>query len=293
VTQSLFRQAASWILPHQLFMRYVRNRDRQWQIRTFAPDIGAIRKLVAPNAVFQSIHQGQRCFILCNGPSVREQNLVPLEHEIVISVSNGYHHPDFGTFKPRYHCVPQITYGRVTEDDVVLWFAEMDSKLGDAELFLNYTEEPLVKKHGLFAGRKVHYLFLFEQFDQIPRHTVPDIASSIPAPQSVALMAIMVALYMGFSDLYLLGVDHDHFKTRRYEYFYEPTVLKGKDFSVRADGTVTCLNFDLFQQLLQLWRQYRIIGQIAAANGAHIWNATAGGELDEFPRVKLADIVGG
>lgn len=293
VTDSLFRRTASWILPHQIFLQVVRHRDRLWQIRNSGLGLGAIRKLIANNRVLRSIHEGRRCFILCNGPTVGTQNLLPLANEIVISVSNGYHHPDFLKFQPRYHCVANITRTRLTEDDIVTWFREMDSRLGDAELFLSYTEAAIVKKHGLFAGRKVHYLFLLEPFEQLSNRAIPDLSEAIPAIQSAPIMALMVALYLGCKDMYLLGVEHDHFKTGVYKYFYEPTVLKGKDISVSADGRNLTQYFELFHTLGQLWRQYRIVGEIANANGARIWNATAGGELDEFPRVKLTDIVDG
>jgi hypothetical protein len=44
----------------------------------------------------------------------------------------------------------------------------------------------------------------------------------VPSPQSVTIMALEVALYMGFKNIYLLGCDHDwilHLDTSRH--FYE------------------------------------------------------------------------
>jgi hypothetical protein len=288
--KAMLRRAAGWILPYELFVRLARWRKQRREKR-WGPRTGNIRRLVAPNASLRAIHGGERCFILCNGPTVRRQNLLPLAGEIVISVSNGYHHPDFQKFRPRYHCVPQITYGRVTEDDVVRWFTEMHDNLGDAELFLSITEEPLVRNHGLFKGRKIHYIYLHGALEQRVRNTIPDIAGPMPHVQSVAIMAVMCALYMGFEDIFLLGTEHDHFKTGTYRYFYEPTVLKGKDISTNPDGSLVQHNFDMFQELVRLWSQYRALREIATANGVRIWNATAGGELDEFPRIRLEDVV--
>lgn len=288
--KSLLKRMAGWILPYELFVHldgwHKQRREKRWGWKT-----GNIRRLTAPNSSLKAIHRGQRCFILCNGPTVRRQNLLPLAGEIVISVSNGYHHPDFQKFKPRYHCVPQVTYGQLTEADVVRWFTEMHDNLGHAEIFLSTTEEPLVRRHGLFKGRKIHYIFLHGALEHRARNTVPDIAGPTPHVQSVAIMAIMCALYMGFEDIFLLGTEHDHFKTGTYRYFYEPTVLKGKDISTNPDGSVRQYNFDMFQELVRLWGQYRTLREIAAADGVRIWNATAGGELDEFPRVRLEDVV--
>jgi hypothetical protein len=91
-------------------------------------------------------------------------------------------------------------------------------------------------------------------------------------------------MYMGLDPLYLLGTDHDHFRSGEYKYFYEPTVLRGKDLSVDENGKLRSGWHDELAGLAALWRQYRGIRQIATANGITVFNATAGGELDEFPR---------
>jgi hypothetical protein len=93
-------------------------------------------ELSARNVELRDLHKGQRCFILCNGPSVKRQDISVLRNEHVLSVSSGYQHPDYAAISPAYHFVPQLTYGRLTPDDAITWFREMDSKLGSATLFL-------------------------------------------------------------------------------------------------------------------------------------------------------------
>jgi hypothetical protein len=248
-------------------------------------------ELAAPNALLRGAHAGQRCFVLCNGPSVLKQDLRLLEGELVISVSNGYHHPEFPRFRPRYHCLPQVTYGALTELDVVAWFTEMHEKLGDAELILNYTEEPLVRQHGLFPGRTVRYINLCLDPDAMTSRTISDLSGEIAGVQSVSVLCLMLAMYLGCRSIYLLGTDHDQFKTGEYRYFYEPTLLKGKDPTVAADGRITSSRHDEFQALARLWRQYRVMREIGERNGIAIFNATAGGALDEFPRVQFESLL--
>lgn len=207
-----------------------------------------------------------------------------------MSVTNAYHHTEFSRLRPRYHCVPQISYVKLTEDDVVAWFREMDSCLGDAELFLSSTEEPLVSRHALFQRRTVRYIFFMGGFESLGAR-IPDIAGRMPGVQSVSIMCLSIAMFMGFRQIYLLGTDHDSFLTGEYKYFYEPTVLRDKDLSVDKDGRVLTDRHDDFQGLATLWRQYRALRQIAEANSIEVFNATAGGALDEFPRVPLDSIV--
>jgi hypothetical protein len=282
----------TWVLPYKSYVRLLNRQRRREEAARFEREFGHLQRLAASNTALKGRHQGQRAFILCNGPSTLQQDLQPLAGEVVFSVSSGYLHPDYDSIKPRYHCIPQITYGQVTEQEAVAWFGEMHERTGNAEIFLSATEENFVRKHGLFPGRTIHYLFLHEDFDHLASRNVPDLSTTIPGVQSVPIMGLMLGLYMGFKDLYLLGTEHSEFVTRRYVYSFEPTVLKGKDLSTTPAGEVTTSRYDDFQSLSRLWRQYRTLREIAEANHARIWNATAGGELDEFPRVRLEQVAG-
>jgi hypothetical protein len=285
----VFRNALPFFLHKYLYVT-LPERKRE---RKALPEQNRIRALTIRNAELRDRHRGARCFILCNGPSVKKQNIRPLKDELVISVSSGYHHPDYSEISPAYHCVPQITYGMMTRTDVIAWFREMHDRLGRATLFLNQTEEPLVREENLFSGRDVRYVSLQGPFSQYPANVIPDLTSDIPAVQSVPIMALLIGMYMGASQLYLLGTDHDHFRSGEYIYFYESTVLRGKDVSVDEQGKLRGGWYEEFSGLAALWAQYRSVKQIAIANNVRIFNATAGGELDEFPRVALETLVAG
>ncbi|MGO7205704.1 hypothetical protein ACCT30_31770, partial [Rhizobium ruizarguesonis] len=158
------------------------------------------------------------------------------------------------------------------------------SHLGAAELFLSSTEAELVRKHNLFSGRTVRYLVLGESFDERTSEEIVDISQPVPRVESVPVMALMIAMYLGFKEIILLGVDHDRFLSSTYRYAFDLKVQKGKDFTVNVDGTLTRTLHDEFQQLARLWRQYRAISNIAKANGIRIVNSTPGGALDEYER---------
>ena len=273
------------LMPHGIHVL-----RHKWLSRATTPELVS-RAVLAENAVLHNRHSGQRCFILGNGPSAKQLDLTMLKNENVISVSNGYLHEAYATFAPQYHCVPQITYGKMTRESVVAWFNEMHQKLGNAELFLNETEAELVREYGLFSGRKVHYVTLRESFDELDEREVIDITRPIPRVASVPVLAIMLAMYMGFNEIILLGVDHDHFKTGKYIYAFETRAQKDKDFSVTSEGTVVTPWYDDFQSLARLWRQYRVLREIALANRIAIINATPGGELDEFPRENFETLI--
>ena len=282
IDKKTLQAAANWVLPPNIFRALTQYRPKALYFSIAHSDV------IARNHSLKNRHAGERCFILCNGPSVKMQNIKPLKNETVFSVSSGYLHPDYAEIAPRYHCVPQLTYSeKMTPKIAVDWFTEMHSKLGHAELFLDCQEYDLVQKNRLFGGRDIHFLCMGK--NHFP-NTSTDLTGIIPRSQSVPVMALMIALYMGFKEIYLLGVDHDWFVKKEYHYFYEPGLLKDKDSGVGPGGIIESKLYDDLPMITKLWGQYRAIAQLAKARGVQIYNATHGGMLDEFPRVRLEDI---
>jgi hypothetical protein len=253
-----------------------------------------VKRLIRNNLVYKDIHKGQRCFILCNGPSVKNENLALLKGEIVMSVSQGYNHRDFDTISPKYHCLPQITYGSITKDDVIEYFKVMHTRIGNAELFLNETESELVDKYNLFPNRKVNYVclspFKFKDPYKKTEKGFPDITGIIPGVESVPVLCLMIALYMGFSKIYLLGVDHN-FTDKKYEYAFNENIFKYKHKGVSVDNEIKDNNYHMFYTLTSLWEQYRYIKEMALLNDVDIYNLSPSSELDEFEKCSLEHVV--
>ncbi|WP_137107530.1 hypothetical protein [Azospirillum argentinense] len=241
-------------------------------------------RLAAGNQDLKNRHRGERCFILGAGPSLTGLDLRRLAGETVISVSRTYDLPDFSLIRPRYHCFPTFTRTVMSADDIADLFTAMDPYLGDAELLLSAEEAEIVQRHGLFPKRKVRYLALDPAGILPPPPRLPDLTELLPNVQSVPIMALMIAMYMGFHNIHLLGCDHDEIWSGIYKYAFTPSFTIN-DPSVDTERRVITSTHDLLQNYSLLWRQYRQCRLIAEANGMRITNATAGGRLDEFERV--------
>lgn len=274
-----------WVLPPNIFRLLTYYRPAALWFALAHHDV-----LHANKALFNR-HRGERCFILCNGPSVKQQDIRPLKNDVVFSVSSGYLHHDYAEIRPRYHCIPQITFGKVTPEIAVNWFHEMDEHLGGAELFLDHQEWSLVQEQSLFPKRDVHFVCMGRNHFPSKPTNIEDLAGVIPRVQTVPILVIMIALYMGFREIYLLGADHDWFVKKEYGYFFEPRLLKGLDMGVRPDGTLETSLWDELPAVSKVWAQYRAVKGIAKAHDVTIFNATHGGMLDEFERVCLEDIL--
>lgn len=242
------------------------------------------------NLQLKDKHQGQRCFILCCGPSINTQDLTLLKDEVCISVSNFYVHKDNETIRPKYHCVPDVLVAHAnyfTEEYVINWFHEMDRKINGASILLscNGKDKELVESHKLFTNREINYFSTHGNWQDL--HNVGiDLTRFIFPAQSVSVIALQAAIYMGFKDIYLLGCDHDyllHMYESRHFYEENESVLASQpDYSEWKESTYASVIRDQFY----LWEQYRSLLSYAQEYQINIFNATNGGLLDVFPRVK-------
>lgn len=125
---------------------------------------------------FKKLHTDKRVFILCSGPSLSEHDLKPLERRLTIGLNRS-----FMAFQPAtYHCV-------------------MDHRL--YELYKDELE-------------KTRYLFTFEDRPfGIPVKLLGaegfswDLKEGIYSGYTVSYFALQLAVYLGFKEIYFLGLD--------------------------------------------------------------------------------------
>ena len=279
--RGLARRTAYWTLPPgiQAIIRSRLNRSRTLTSEKLA--------VLQRNRALRNRHAGERCFILATGPSIREQDLTLLQGEICFAVSNFFVHPDFATIQPRYYCVAGY-HEPITEAGWIEWLHEMESATGAATMFFNLNDRERIERNGLFSDRQVHYLQFGASRDEISRRGI-DLARPVLGARSVPVMALEIAIYMGFRHIYLLGCDHDWIlHMNRSSHFYE----EEQHVLVRA-GYNEWFNFDWetdFAHMAALWRQYKTIRLCAESCSAEIYNATPGGLLDVFPRVRYESL---
>lgn len=279
--QQIVKRLAYWTLPAGFNDRIPAARA------VFYALIPGNRRVLKRNRGLRGRHAGSRCFILATGPSIRTQDLKLLKNEFCISVSNFFVHPDYAGIKPAYHCIAPY-HLPITEEGWCAWIKEAAEKTGDATLFFGLSDLKRSQSAGAFSGRSVHYLYCGGAPLFLTKHGV-DLTKQIVGPASVPVMALQVALYMGFKRVYLLGCDHDWvLHLNQSAHFYEE-----KEHVLVKDGYNEWTNFDYeiqFAQQADLWRQYKIMKLIAEFYSAEIFNATPGGLLDVFPRVKYESL---
>lgn len=256
-----------------------------------------LQEKIKKNELFLGRHSGDRCFILATGPSIKEQNLIPLKNEICFAVGQFYLHNDIKTIAPQYYVCPCLhkPFGFDFASDYFRDSFAVNSS--NTEYFLGYNkyEESLynyISSNNIddsniyqinYHGRE----YLSE--DNYNEERMWDITGTPFAVRTVIYMAVQIAVYMGFKEIYLLGCDHDYLQdvTRVSDHHFYPEEKGHSDVEVLSQFT----SEKWFHEYYLRWKDYRLMQQYLTSKGVKIYNATKGGMLDVFPRVKLEDIV--
>lgn len=278
------KQCARWTLPPG-FQDLGRGVKRLVQETSFASR--QKRAILDRNRRLCGCHQGQRCFILACGPSIKEQDLKPLKGEICISVSNFFVHPDYNLIRPQYHCLP--AWGPEVKEEIWdRWVEEMRVRTGNAVIFFAFADRDRNKG---CENREVYYLDFSGSLEDMAGHGL-DLCRPVPGPATASGIPLEVAVYMGFREIYLLGFDHDwvlHIGHVTNFYPLEQHVIT--EGGSHDPGVWDRKDLEpLFGACFGLWQQYKAIHAVASSKGISIFNATRGGLLDVFPRVQYESL---
>lgn len=176
-----------------------------------------VRALLRKNEVLRGHGRGQRCFILGNGPSLNDHDLLRLRGEHVFAVNRFIHHPDAHLIAPRYYVVvdPKFGAGSWGQDFV----EEIATRLPETWIFTGYDgarfldARNLLRTHRRFVIYPNQYFHFGYPFDI-------DLTRGIPGADNVTKTAVSIAVWMGFSEIHLLGIDGNGLLLTNDTHFY-------------------------------------------------------------------------
>lgn len=245
------------------------------------------KKCAKEMASYRNTKSG-RCFIVGTGPSLTIKDLESIRGETTFA-SNRI----FGLFSKTAW---RPTYYAVQDDGVILelkdQFYDISNQVGT--MFLAGNE---MRKYKSKLKRKKNVKFMYikntptgtRQFDI-------DVTDGIHNAINVSYTLVELAIFMGFTEIYLIGIDHNY-KTIINENGEE--VLDGNSKDNYFDG-ITPLKFEAKVNIGQnsRWEDARTqcfinAKKYADQNGIKIINATRGGKLEVFPRQSLESILEG
>lgn len=217
-------------------------------------------------------YDGEICFLIGNGPSLRPEDLTILhKNNIKCFAANRIYNT--------YDKTDWRTNFLVSEDAYVLDeiqdnINKMDCKYKFIPMYLNW-----------YRGIKINNAYYFNQsfFDNCKgRKFSDDIAHDIICRGTVITTFAQIAMYMGFKKLYLIGVDHNFSRMTDKEgnLIINNNVKDHYGVDKNADeNTKGIFNVDNATQA------FIDLKKFADARGVEIYNATRGGKLEVFPRL--------
>lgn len=232
---------------------------------------------------FRNKYKGQRCFLIGNGPSLRLADLNMLKDEICFGCNMIYKVFERTDWRPTFLCA---------SDRVVAQAAAQQLQANpECTLWVSRTAYDLMK----FKGDNLIYVSnlrkeKFYVHGDMTEYYVPSIAT-------VMTFMVELAMYMGFSEIYLLGVDftigrgkNDHFmnsyrdkEMTKLEHMKMRNMFKGEDIGVH-DAQIRFEGRALYA--------YEQLEKYAKKHGYHVYNATRGGMLEVFERADLDEVAG-
>lgn len=213
-------------------------------------------------------YQGKRCFIVCTGPSLTIEDLELLKDEYVFGMNSTAMILDKTTWRPDFYGIQDgAVYERIK--DVV---ARPDNGL----IFAPYSFR---KKYGTpsnwnyFQCCGAYHLYEAYQLNKYFSKFSKDSYVRVYDGFSISYSLLQIAYYMGFEEIYLLGADCSYSGDKKH--FVEHGNLPNN------------LNIATFR----LTASYQCAQAFAQINNLKIFNATRGGMLEVFPRVRLEDVL--
>lgn len=244
------------------------------------------KHLLNSNNDLHNCAKGKRAFLIATGPSLRLENLKLLAGEDCFTVSNFYLHEDLHYVKPKMHFFAPYHAPMILEN-YADWLKQADQKLPDTtEIILGHSTYEIVKKFGLFSGRKVRYVFLGGSCDC----SNIDIRYPIISPQTGPIMAFPVLAYMGYSEIYLLGCDQTVLRDykKNIQNFYD----NSKDIRIQATkGECWTDIIDSHLASMNACKQYKIFADCLRLNGVKIINLSQDSWLDFFESGRLTRVL--
>ncbi len=215
-------------------------------------------------------YKGKRCFIIGNGPSLNKTNLSLLKNEYTFAVKsfipNGI---KMFQLIPNFYCFSD-------RDALYATIHLFASNIPEKTLaFLPFNEKKKIKPY-LKKENNIYYindtpdtLLTKNYFSANPEKQLYRGGQTI-----IIDYCLPLAFYMGFKEIYLIGCDCSLKHGKHYD---------KQDFIAKANPTT--IGWD------GMFKGYKIVKKYADKHNIKIKNATVGGDLEIFERIKLESLL--
>lgn len=225
-------------------------------------------------AAYKNKYAGKRCFLIGNGPSLRAEDLTKLHEngEITFGFNRIYNIFDQTPWRPTFY---------ISQDEKML--DGCADVVNGTEMGVKFIPIQLRWWHDICIGGAQEFRIIDQQVED-PREFgfSDDIAKGIYNSSTGMYTAAQMAAYMGFSEIYFIGVDH-HFRISRNNAGEIVVDNSVKDyFSEKYNEDKDKLYIPNTEKSTLT---YVAMKDHCEKRGIRVFNATRGGKLEVFQRV--------
>ena len=228
--------------------------------------------------------KGHRCFIVGNGPSLNKNDLSLIQNEKSFAVNGIFYKTKEMGYKPTFYVVEDYHVMHDNLDEINAFEAEY--------LFFPKNYKHLLKgksDNTVFFNMNTGYYQETSPNFGIPRFST-DCSRKIYCGHSVTIINLQLAYYLGFSEVYLIGMD--------FSYDIPDNASYDEGVIVSNSDDDNHFHPDYFgkgkkwhdPQLNKVLNSYKLAKLAYESNGRKIYNATVGGKLEVFERVEYKSL---
>lgn len=224
-------------------------------------------------------YKGQRCFVLGNGPSLTPEDLDKLKGEVTFASNRIYNIFDKTDWRPTY-------FGMLDEG-----VAELDGVIDGINSFECEKKFALQEGYYIFKKFKGDTCLLHGWYERkyldMPGFS-SDLKEGVYCIATITYMLIQIARYMGFDEIYLLGLDNRY----AYSRLRDGTVVRNEGVANYFGEQGIAMPDP--SKAVDTWEMdiaYEYAEKYSREHGFRIYNATRGGFLETFERVNLDEIL--
>lgn len=222
---------------------------------------------------FRDIHKGEDCFIIGNGPSLNKINLSLLKDHHTFGLNKIYLIFDKIEFDLSYH---------VAVNPLVIEQSFDEFEALNCPSFLSYAPA-----HKLARNLDHIKLIATDSIYPTPFSFCPDLTKPVFEGYTVTYVAMQIAFYMGFKNVFLVGIDHNFNTIGKPN---EEQILTGEDQNHFDSSYFSNKPWHL-PDLEASELSYNLAKFHYSREGRQIWDATIGGKLEIFPKIQYEDAI--
>ena len=261
---------------------------------------GHDKELLYENKQYKNIHSGKRCFILGNGPSLKKVDFMDLSNEYVFTVNKFARSENASCVKSNYHFWADSNFFKddntAETREVIDTMTNIAIDNADVVSFYPLSQREFVESHGIDKKIKVAYYSSPYRLEDHMNDEV-DYSKLTFCFGTVVQWCITMAIYMGFSEIYLLGCDNTFIMTiiksalrqnDESDYGYKISSVEKKRMEKLLDDNSLEQYVSIYLNNL---KEYRLLFEYCTKRNIKLINCSAETVIDSIPRMSLADVL--